>query len=269
MRTQFIRAVKGEIARPDPHVGTAAGADAVGHNHSFARAASPPPAAAPESDYLSYLSYCASAYERMDAIGERLLSLDLGAGRALRDLERRARDRQEQVDRLRARAALRDGRRVYMTRDGCAGYYEEGDPMPRREFELTKWGRNVTPWEEYCHAIAILDRLLQEHAAVSAYRQRIVAKRRGMLSDEPVAAAVLDVIERELSNMPDAVRRNVAAPSAFNHSAAHDYMGDHGFSKEPGAREEFNRAATRQGDNRRTTSRSTARHRAPAPGTKI
>lgn len=210
----------------------------------FAKAASGPPLPDGESEYLRFLSYCATTYERMDDLADRLAALDRLAGRALRLLETRARDRQDQIENLReAATVIRYGQRVYIARDGSGGFHENGDPMTRREFELTKWGRRSAAWEDYRRATTVLQAALVEHGDVLGYRERIGFHRRRLLQDEPLSAALLQELERDLDRMPDAVRQQVPGRGTAPRSAAREYTDHDGFTDAPAARAAFNHAA--------------------------
>jgi len=208
---------------------------------AFARASAVP--VSESSDYLSFLTQCASAYERMDILGDRLLSLDRAAGRALRLLERRARDRHEHLDRLRSLATVApDGRRAYLTKDGANAVYEGGTPMSRHEWTRTKWNRRSVCWEDYAHGEEVLAAVLAEHRDVVSYRERIGSERSRMIRDEPLDSTLLEQLERDLEQMPDTVRQQIAPTHSFQDvTSTADCHTD--TADGPRARGDFNRAA--------------------------
>lgn len=212
--------------------------------NAFSKAASPPFLPRSESEYLQFLNHCASTYARMDALADRLATLDRYAGRALRLLETRARDRQDQIEALRLQAARSpDGRRVYLARDRAGGFYESGDPLSPQTFARTLWGRRPTIWGDYCHAVGILDAALVEHGAVSGYRERIGAHRRRLLRDEPLSEAFLIDLERDIDRIPDAVRRQMPSEPAVISDDGGATKDDVERNTAPVARHAFNHAA--------------------------
>lgn len=211
---------------------------------SFAEAASRPLLPRTDSDYLAFLDTCSALYARMDGLADRVDALDRTAAAVLRTLERLARDRQEALEHVQARAAtIRHGQRVYITRDARQGFHENGDPMTRREFALTKWVRRCALWEDYRAAHDRLQRSLDAHEDVRSYRSRLDRYRRAMLQDEPLLGAALDDLERDLIRMPDDVRRAWRGPAADQHSAARAYTGEHGLPGAPSLITLFNASA--------------------------
>jgi hypothetical protein len=212
--------------------------------NAFSKAASLPLLPKSESEYLQFLNHCASTYARMDALADRLATFDRYAGRALRLLETRARDRQDQIEALRLQAARSpDGRRVYLARDRAGGLYESGDPLSPQTFARTLWGRRPTIWGDYCHAVGILDAVLVEHGAVSDYRERIGAYRRRLLRDEPLPDAFLTDLEHDIERMPEAVRRQMPSEpdvTSDDERATENYPER---NTAPAARPAFNHAA--------------------------
>lgn len=145
---------------------------------------------------------------------------------------------------MQARAAtIRHGQRVYITRDSRQGFHENGDPMTRREFALTTWARRCALWEDYRAAHERLQCSLDAHEDVRSYRARLDRYRRTMRQDEPLLDAALDDLERDLSRMPDHVRREWSGCAADQHSAARAYTGEHGLRGAPSLLSHFNASA--------------------------
>lgn len=177
------------------------------------------------SDYLAFLDDCSTAYARMDALCDRVKTVDRHAGRLLRSLEARARVEQDTVSDHRDCAAIDSaGERVYLSRTGSAAFHEDGRRLSRRHLSLTKWGRRSTAWEDFRTAAEQLEATLAAHCELAAFRERFAVLRRALQQDNPLPPAALKAIEDELDRLPLALQPANAkqappARRAFNDAA--------------------------------------------------
>jgi hypothetical protein len=216
-----------------------------------------------DGEWLDLLTAFGAVYDRMDRAGDMLSDLDRVAARAQREIAVRARDAQEEVERLQAMAtADRYGKRVYLSERGPDAFHENGNRLTQREFNLVSWNRRLVTWEQYRRVSERLAGALAAHEDVAGYRDRIAAHRALTLGNVPLPPETIATIERDLDRMPDAVRHHLERRSGLNHSAARAYTEGDGFRNAPRLRAAFNAAAPEGGTGIRTVGRIAPK---PAP----
>lgn len=198
--------------------------------------------------------------ERVQRLTARLDELDRASLEALREADRRVRENEERLRRIRETATVTpDGRRIYRTEDGMRAYYEDGIEATAREMDAVQWEPYAPSWERHQESVRNLDQSIQKRDDIRTYRERLEHHRKHLENrDDPLRADELDEMEREINVMPEAVNRHLAPSSSVRTSAASEYTQDEPLRSAPDASKSFARTAARRPDHPPETRTPTA-----------
>lgn len=192
-------------------------------------------------------SMTAAQRERLADMAVRLGELDRASVEALDAAERRVRQAEQHLERLREAAAVdRLGRRVYRAADGRV-FFEDGSELTPDESAGIAWRTSHTSWETRRDAVRRHDEAMAGRDDIVRYRDRLDHARDRIEGGEDLSDEELNDLEAGMDAMPGAVSERLAARRPAQSSVARQYVGD-GLATGERASEAFRRAGTATGE---------------------
>lgn len=181
-------------------------------------------------DQYQFLQMIQAEYDAtVKQLEEDFERAEQAAAAAMAKARQRERIAQLELERIQESATVTaDGRRVYMTENGNAAYYEDGNQVSKEEFGRIDWKKDGPSWEKYQSTYGDWETATQHREKIGDYQDRLQAGRAKLSSGQPLSPEELADLKGTLDDMPNAVKAEQDAMNRPKISAASEYRKDGG-----------------------------------------